>query len=60
MSQAEKGQRALKEPKLGVCATALRVTEDELRELWLLSQGQVPVGDRAVFCTDPSDPTAGR
>ncbi|MFI6263466.1 hypothetical protein [Micromonospora sp. NPDC051006] len=58
VSQTEKGQRALKEPKIGVWAAALKVGEAELHELWVLSQGLVPAGDRLVFYADPSNPLA--
>lgn len=42
VSQVEKGQRALKEPKISSWARALKVSERDLHELWLLSQGLVP------------------
>lgn len=38
VSQTEKGQRALKEPKLSIWAKALGVKEEHLRELWLATQ----------------------
>jgi transcriptional regulator with XRE-family HTH domain len=55
VSQLEKGQRALKEPKIALWAAALEVSEVDLRELWVLSQGQIPVGDRLVFYSDRPD-----
>ena len=44
VSQVEKGERALKEPKIAAWAAALRVDEADLHELWLLSQGLIPAG----------------
>ena len=44
VSQVEKGERALKEPKIAAWATALRVDEADLHGLWLLSQGLIPAG----------------
>jgi transcriptional regulator with XRE-family HTH domain len=55
VSQIEKGQRALKEPKIAVWAAALGVSEADLHELWVLSQGLIPVGDRLVFYSDRPD-----
>ena len=55
VSQIEKGQRALKEPKIAAWAAALNMTESDLRELWVLSQGLVPVGDDLVVYTDATD-----
>src|SRR5687768_4476326 len=53
VSQVEKGQRALKEPKIAMCAAALDVSKADLHELWSLSQGLVPVGRRhPVFYSD--------
>lgn len=52
VSQIEKGQRALKEPKIAAWAAALEVSEADLHELWALSQGLIPVGDRFVFYSD--------
>lgn len=51
VSQVEKGQRALKEPKIAAWAAALEVSEADLHELWFLCQGLVPAGGRrrAVF-----------
>jgi transcriptional regulator with XRE-family HTH domain len=46
VSQVEKGQRALKEPKISAWADALEVSEADLHELWLLSQGLVSVEGR--------------
>jgi transcriptional regulator with XRE-family HTH domain len=46
VSQVEKGQRALKEPKIALWATALEVSKADLHELWFLSQGLIPVGRR--------------
>lgn len=55
VSQIEKGQRALKAPKIAAWAAALEVSEADLHELWLLSQGQIQVGDRLVFYSDQPD-----
>ncbi|MEY2469442.1 MAG: hypothetical protein QOF21_2140 [Actinomycetota bacterium] len=56
VSQIEKGQRALKEPKIAEWAAALEVTDDDLHELWVLSQGRIPAGpDRPVFYSDRPD-----
>lgn len=55
VSQIEKGQRALKKPKIATWAAALEVSEADLHELWLLSQGQIQVGDRLVFYSDQPD-----
>ena len=55
VSQIEKGQRALKEPKIAAWAEALDVGAGDLHELWMLSQGQVPVGERSVFYADHPD-----
>lgn len=56
VSQVEKGQRALKEPKLAPWAAALGVSEADLHELWVLCQGLVPVGrDRLAFYSDRPD-----
>ncbi len=53
VSQVEKGERALKEPKIAAWADALGVSREDLHELWMLSQGQVPMGaHRAVFYGD--------
>lgn len=52
VSQIEKGQRALKEPKIAVWSKALNVDESYLLELWQLSQGEVLIGDRRKFYTD--------
>lgn len=52
VSQVEKGQRALKAPKIAVWSRALGVGESDLLELWRLSQGEVLVGDRLTFYTD--------
>jgi hypothetical protein len=52
VSQTEKGQRALKEPKIAVWAAAFEVSEADLRELWALSQGLITVGDRLIFYSD--------
>ncbi|WP_056825521.1 helix-turn-helix domain-containing protein [Terrabacter sp. Root85] len=49
ISQVEKGQRALKEPKIKAWSHALEVEPGDLLELWWLSQGEVLVGDRRVF-----------
>lgn len=55
VSQVEKGQRALKEPRIALWAAALEVSEADLHELWVLSQGQIPVGDGLVFYSDRPD-----
>jgi hypothetical protein len=56
VSQVEKGQRALKEPKIALWAAALGLREPDLHELWVLSQGLIPVGrDRLVFYSDQPD-----
>lgn len=56
VSQIEKGQRALKEPKIRAWSVALEVSEADLHELWVLCQGLVPVGrDRLVFYSDRPD-----
>jgi transcriptional regulator with XRE-family HTH domain len=49
VSQIEKGQRALKSDRVGLWAHALAVNEDDLRELWWMSQGMVLVGNRRTF-----------
>ena len=53
MSQIEKGERALKEPKIPQWAKALRVREIDLLELWQLCQGLVATDDRLRFYSDP-------
>lgn len=55
VSQVEKGQRALKAPKIAVWSRALGVGESDLLELWRLSQGEVLVGDRLTFYTDAGE-----
>lgn len=55
VSQIEKGQRALKEPRIAAWAYALEVDEDDLRELWQLSQGQVRHDGRLTFYRDHPD-----
>lgn len=56
VSQIEKGQRALKKPKVAAWAAALEVGEADLHELWELSQGRIPVGPGSfVFYTDKPD-----
>lgn len=53
VSQVEKGQRALKEPKIAAWAVALEVNKADLHELWFLSQGLIPVdGGRVLFYSD--------
>lgn len=52
VSQVEKGQRALKSERIAHWAQALGVNEDDLYELWWLSQGKVLVGERRIFYTD--------
>lgn len=49
VSQIEKGQRALKEPKIAVWSAALGVDQADLLELWRLCQGEVLIGDSRVF-----------
>jgi len=56
VSQIEKGERALKEPKIAEWAKALRVREVDLLELWHLSQGYVATDDRLLFYSDPGVP----
>lgn len=41
ISQIEKGQRALKEPKIALWADALDVKEEDLHHLWMLCQGLI-------------------
>ena len=53
VSQIEKGERALKEPKIPQWAKALRVREIDLLELWQLCQGLVATDDRLRFYSDP-------
>lgn len=55
VSQIEKGQRALKEPKIAAWAAALEVGEADLRELWTFSQGLITMDDRLVFYSDRPD-----
>jgi transcriptional regulator with XRE-family HTH domain len=55
VSQIEKGQRALKEPKIPAWAEALEVSEVDLHELWMLSQGHVQVDGQLVFYADRPD-----
>jgi hypothetical protein len=55
VSQVEKGQRALKEPKIAPWAAALDVSEADLHELWLLCQGLLPVGRDRLFYSDRPD-----
>lgn len=59
VSQIEKGERALKEPKIEAWAKALRVREMDLRALWQLSQGLVATDDRLLFYTDAGDLMGG-
>lgn len=40
ISQIEKAERALKEPKIGIWAKALGVDESHLREEWILCQSE--------------------
>jgi transcriptional regulator with XRE-family HTH domain len=52
VSQVEKGQRALKEPKIEVWAEALEVNKDDFLELWFLSQGLIrSLGGERIFYT---------
>ena len=56
VSQIEKGQRALKEPKIASWAAALGVDPDDLFELWALCQGLLPAeSGRAVFYSERPD-----
>lgn len=55
LSQVEKGQRALKEPRIPPWAAALEVSEADLHELWLLCQGLIPVGRDRLFYSDRPD-----
>ncbi len=56
VSQVEKGQRALKKPKIAVWAVALEMSEADLDELWELSQGWISVGHGSwVFYIDEPD-----
>src|SRR4051794_31251862 len=55
VSQIEKGERALKEPKIADWAKALKVREADLLELWQLSQGEILVDGRRAFYTDASE-----
>jgi transcriptional regulator with XRE-family HTH domain len=55
VSQIEKGQRALKEPKIAIWSEALDVDEANLVELWWLCQGEVLVGDRRCFYTEAGE-----
>ncbi len=55
VSQVEKGQRALKEPKILSWSAALGVSPDDLHELWRLCQGLVSMdnGEAVVYCEHP-------
>lgn len=55
VSQIEKGQRALKQPKIPAWSKALDIHENDLLELWWLSQGEVLVGDRRKFYTEAGE-----
>ena len=55
VSQIEKGERALKEPKIADWAKALKVREADLLELWHLSQGDIVIGARRVFYTEAGE-----
>lgn len=55
VSQIEKGERALKEPKIANWAKALGVREADLLELWQLSQGDIVIDGRRVFYTEASE-----
>jgi transcriptional regulator with XRE-family HTH domain len=55
VSQIEKGERALKEPKIADWAKALNVREADLLELWQLSQGEIVIDGRRVFYTEASE-----
>jgi hypothetical protein len=55
VSQIEKGERALKEPKIADWAKALKVREADLLELWQLSQGEIVTDGRRVFYTDAGE-----
>ena len=60
VSQVEKGERALKEPKISAWAGALGVSGDDLHELWTLSQGQVPAGPERLVFYDQHPAVLGR
>ena len=60
VSQIEKGQRALKEPKIPAWAEALDVNDADLHELWMLCQGHVQSGDQLVFYTNQPDTLGAR
>ncbi len=55
ISQTEKGQRALKEPKIAHWALALEVSEGDFRELWYSSQGFLLKKGKRVFYTEVGD-----
>lgn len=56
VSQIEKGQRALKELKIGSWAAALGVDQRDLHELWALCQGLIPADHvRHVFYSERPD-----
>lgn len=55
VSQVEKGQRALKEPKIEVWASALGIEHVDLLELWWLSQGEVLVEGRRTFYAEAGE-----
>lgn len=55
VSQIEKGERALKEPKIASWAKALGVKEADLLELWHLSQGDIVIDGRRVFYTEAGE-----
>jgi len=58
VAQIEKGQRALKKPKIASLAGALEVDSDDLMELWELCQGLVrDSSGRLNLYTQVPDPT---
>lgn len=58
VSQTEKGQRALKQPKIAAWADALEVRAEDLHELWQLSQGLVRIDGELAFYGDRQEPFA--
>jgi len=52
VSQVERGERALKKPKLESWAPALEISYDPFEELWFLSQGMIWLDGRRVFYAD--------
>lgn len=58
VSQIEKGQRALKEPKVEAWSRALEVDSSDLLELWNLCQGIVQDGEMTSFYGEQGDESA--